>query len=111
MNKQVTEEWYHGFADEHMNFLGYDKHMHMVPGLIPAKRHVLTGEVIPTGNPKTVPKGGTLITEVDARGQEVILTGLVEDRGAGLAPTGAVSVPKMSDELAAKIAARKPAQD
>lgn len=117
----AKEEFTHGYCDPDGNFLGYNSTMTLIPGLIPAKRHNETGKVTFTGNPKVIPKGQVLRTEIDQNGTENVMSGLVEDKGADTAPTGSVpgsDVPQnedsgedasRSEELEKKIASRKKA--
>lgn len=107
----------HGYCDPDGNFLGYADYMTLIPGLIPAKRHVQSGIVVPTGNQKILPKGRVLTTDAGfgpGGASEQVLDGLVDDKGGGLAPTGAIpgtaipdnEGPQLSPELQAKIEAR-----
>lgn len=111
----------HGYCDPDGNFLGYAPYMTLIPNLIPAKRHVGSGIVVPTGNQKILPKGRVLTTDAGfgpGGASEQILEGLVDDKGGGLAPTGAVpgtaipeDGPTISEELQAKIDARNAAKE
>lgn len=124
-----ADGWTHGYCDRDGNFIGYAPYMTLVPDLIPAKYHIKSGNVEFTGNQRVLPKGKVLITDAgfDGRGAtEKVMSGLEEDKGGGLAPTGAIPGtaipapdtepepgPAISPELAARIAARdanKPAK-
>ena len=118
-HSQVDDEGYtHGYCDADGNFLGYASYMTLIPDLIPAKFHVKSGMVVPTGNQKVLPKGRVLTTDAGFGGQEQVLDGLVDDRGSGLAPTGAIpgtaipTVPELniSPELRARIEQRNEAK-
>ena len=122
--KKVDDEGYvHGYADEHGNFLGYAPYMTLIPGLIPSKFHVKSGIIVPTGNPKNVKKGNAIITDAGfgpGGSAEQVLSGLEEDKGADLAPSGSIpgtAIPEPNDgpvispELQAKIDARKAAKE
>lgn len=107
------EGFTHGYCDPEGNFLGFAPYMTLIPNLIPAKKHVKSGIVVPTGNQKILPKGRVITSDAGFGGQEQVLDGLEDDKGGGLAPTGAVPgtaipepKPELSPELQAKIAAR-----
>lgn len=92
-----NDPWVHGYCDETGMFLGYSPTLTLIPGLYPAKFHKETGTIVPTGNLQIIPKGAVLETDaafIDPRtgGGEKILSGMHEDKGSGLAPTGAVPV-------------------
>lgn len=118
MAARVDDEGFtHGYCDPEGNFLGFAPYMTLIPNLIPAKWHVKSGHIVPTGNQKILPKGRVLMTDAGFGGPEQILDGLVDDKGSGLAPTGAIPgtaipepveepKPNLSPELQAKIAAR-----
>lgn len=118
---QIDDEGYtHGYCDAEGNFLGFAAYMTLIPDLIPAKFHVKSGMVVPTGNQKILPKGRVLTTDAGFGGQEQVLDGLVDDRGSGLAPTGAIpgtAIPEpaapgpvISPELQARIDQRNAAK-
>ena len=115
-----ADGWTHGYCDAEGNFLGYAPYMTLVPGLIPAKFHVPSGNIQPTGHQRILPKGKILMTDAGfggANAAETVMTGLEDDVGGGLAPTGAIPGtaipveeetpgPEISPELAARIATR-----
>lgn len=106
-------EYTHGYMTTDGDFLGYNPVMMLIPDLVPARMHIASGVVEPTGNLRTVPKGEVLFTESDLGGKETIVEGqgMVEDKGAGFAPSKVTPVtlpdgPSISPELAAKISER-----
>lgn len=119
--KVDSEGWTHGYCAADGNFLGYAPYMTLVPGLIPAKYHVPSGTIQPTGHQRVLPKGRILMTDAGfggANADEKVMSGLEDDVGGGLAPTGAIPGteipqaeeeapgPEISPELAARIASR-----
>lgn len=105
-----NSDWETGYCDPNGIFLGYNPSMMLIPGLIPARYHKPSGRVEFTGNPKIVPQGQVLRTEeTGVAGQERVLSGLIEDTGAGLAPTGAVpgtAIPEAPEEVSEALANR-----
>lgn len=107
-----------GYMTKDGMFLGYHGSMTMVPDLVPARMHLASGVVEATGHSRTIPKGEVLTTD-DGFGNDgvVIGRGMVDNVGEGFAPKHGVQVilpdndtgPEISDELAAKIAARETA--
>ena len=119
-NDQIDSDGYvRGYCSPDGDFLGFAPYMTLIPNLIPAKRHAASGIVVPTGHQKILPKGKVLMTDAGfggANANEAIMSGLEDDVGGGLAPTGAVpgtaipeetkTGPEISEALRDKIAAR-----
>lgn len=127
--KVDAEGYTHGYCDSEGNFLGYAPYMTLVPNLIPAKFHVKSQMVVPTGNQRILPKGRILTTDAGFGGieSEKVMDGLVPNVGDGLAPTGGIpgtAIPEpepepepepapgpvISPALAERIAARNTSQ-
>lgn len=95
----ADSQYDNGYCDQNGNFLGYNAYMMFIPDLIPARRDRSTGRVTFTGNPRTIPRGGALITESSGQpGQERILSDMVEDKGADTAPRGSIPGTKIMDD-------------
>lgn len=123
--KVDADGYTHGYCDAEGNFLGYAPYMTLVPNLIPAKFHVKSQMIVPTGNQRILPKGRILTTDAGFGGieSERVMDGLVPNVGDGLAPTGGLPGtaipeadpepapgPAISEALAERIAARNGAQ-
>lgn len=116
MSEVDSDGYIQGYMTKDGKFLGYHATMTMVPDLVPAKFHVPSGTVQPTGHSRTIPKGGALITDEGFGGSQTIVQGMVEDKGEGFAPSKVVPAaplpaaddgPEISPELAAVIAKRQ----
>ena len=95
----ADSQYDNGYCDQNGNFLGYNPYMMFIPDLIPARRDRSTGRVTFTGNPRTIPRGGALITESSGQpGRERILSDMVEDKGADTAPRGSIPGTKIMDD-------------
>lgn len=119
-NDRIDSDGYvHGYCSPDGNFLGFAPYMTLIPNLIPAKRHAASGIVVPTGHQKILPKGKILMTDAGFGGagaNETVMSGLEDDVGGGLAPTGAIpgtaipdennTGPQISEALREKIASR-----
>ena len=116
MSEVDSDGYVQGYMTKDGKFLGYHATMTMVPDLVPAKFHVASGTVQPTGHSRTIPKGEALITDEGFGGSQTVVQGMVEDKGEGFAPSKVVPVtslpvaddgPEISPELAAVIAKRQ----
>lgn len=110
----VSDDGYvHGYMTKDGSFLGYNPVMTLIPDLVPARFHVASGVVEPTGHSRSIPRGEALITDAGFGGSEQVVGGhgMVEDKGEGFAPSKVTPVtlpegPSISPELAAKILER-----
>ena len=115
MNTETkTEDGYtHGYMTKEGDFLGYNPVMTLIPDLVPARMHIASGVVEPTGHSRSVPKGEVLMTDTGFGNTEQVVAGhgMVENKGEGFAPSKVTPVtlpegPDISPELAAKIVER-----
>ena len=113
-NPNVDNDGYtHGYMTKDGDFLGYNPVMTLIPDLVPARLHVKSGVVEPTGHSRSIPKGEVFKTDVGFGGNEQVVDGhgMVENKGEGFAPSKVTPVtlpdgPSISPELAAKILER-----